>query len=241
MAHEVWEEYYDRLAELISAHRTTLVFVNTRRMAERAGAAPERAARRGRGHRAPRQPVEGDAARRRERLKTGAAEGARRHGVARARHRHRPRRSGLPDRIAAPDRDAAAARRPLGPHDRRHAEGAAVPGVARRPGRVRGAAARRSGAASSTRSSRTTRRSTCWRSRSSPKRACRDYARGRAVRAGPRARGRIATSTRATSTRSCAMLPRASRRAAAGARRWCIATRSTRVLRGRRGVAAARA
>src|SRR4051812_37447188 len=35
MAHEVWEEYYDRLAELIRAHRTTLVFVNTRRMAER--------------------------------------------------------------------------------------------------------------------------------------------------------------------------------------------------------------
>ncbi|HYT74642.1 MAG TPA: DEAD/DEAH box helicase, partial [Vicinamibacterales bacterium] len=35
MAHEVWEEYYGRLAALILAHRTTLVFVNTRRMAER--------------------------------------------------------------------------------------------------------------------------------------------------------------------------------------------------------------
>jgi len=35
MSHEVWEEYYDRLAELIGGHRTTLVFVNTRRMAER--------------------------------------------------------------------------------------------------------------------------------------------------------------------------------------------------------------
>src|SRR6185436_13199967 len=35
MAHEVWEEYYDRLTSLIEAHRTTLVFVNTRRMAER--------------------------------------------------------------------------------------------------------------------------------------------------------------------------------------------------------------
>jgi ATP-dependent Lhr-like helicase len=35
MAHEVWEEYYERLVELIGAHRTTLVFVNTRRMAER--------------------------------------------------------------------------------------------------------------------------------------------------------------------------------------------------------------
>jgi ATP-dependent Lhr-like helicase len=35
MAHEVWEEYYDRLAALIAEHRTTLVFVNTRRLAER--------------------------------------------------------------------------------------------------------------------------------------------------------------------------------------------------------------
>ena len=35
MAHEVWGEYYDRLAALIGEHRTTLVFVNTRKMAER--------------------------------------------------------------------------------------------------------------------------------------------------------------------------------------------------------------
>jgi ATP-dependent Lhr-like helicase len=35
MSHEVWEEYYDRLAALVRSHRTTLVFVNTRRMAER--------------------------------------------------------------------------------------------------------------------------------------------------------------------------------------------------------------
>jgi ATP-dependent Lhr-like helicase len=35
MEHEVWEEYYDRLTELIQAHKTTLVFVNTRRLAER--------------------------------------------------------------------------------------------------------------------------------------------------------------------------------------------------------------
>src|SRR5438034_822340 len=35
MSHEVWEEYYDRLTQLIEAHHTTLVFVNTRRLAER--------------------------------------------------------------------------------------------------------------------------------------------------------------------------------------------------------------
>ena len=36
MATEVWAELYDRLAELIAQHRTTLIFVNQRRVAERA-------------------------------------------------------------------------------------------------------------------------------------------------------------------------------------------------------------
>lgn len=36
MATEVWAELYDRLAELILQHRTTLIFVNQRRVAERA-------------------------------------------------------------------------------------------------------------------------------------------------------------------------------------------------------------
>ncbi len=36
MSNEVWEVVYNRIAELVEAHRTTLVFVNTRRMAERA-------------------------------------------------------------------------------------------------------------------------------------------------------------------------------------------------------------
>ncbi len=35
MSNEVWAEVYGRLADLIEAHRTTLVFVNTRRLAER--------------------------------------------------------------------------------------------------------------------------------------------------------------------------------------------------------------
>ncbi len=37
-SHEVWEEIYERMSELILAHRTTLVFVNTRKMAERIAA-----------------------------------------------------------------------------------------------------------------------------------------------------------------------------------------------------------
>jgi ATP-dependent Lhr-like helicase len=36
MANDVWERVYDRMAELAVMHRTTLIFVNTRRMAERA-------------------------------------------------------------------------------------------------------------------------------------------------------------------------------------------------------------
>src|SRR5204863_1787527 len=35
MSNEVWEEIYDRIATLVRQHQTTLVFVNTRRMAER--------------------------------------------------------------------------------------------------------------------------------------------------------------------------------------------------------------
>ena len=35
MANEVWDEIYTRLTDLIAQHRTTLIFVNTRRLAER--------------------------------------------------------------------------------------------------------------------------------------------------------------------------------------------------------------
>jgi len=35
MSHEVWEQIYERLVQLIDAHRTTLIFVNTRRLVER--------------------------------------------------------------------------------------------------------------------------------------------------------------------------------------------------------------
>src|SRR5690606_7649700 len=35
MSNEVWGEIYDHLAELAKAHRTTLIFVNQRRIAER--------------------------------------------------------------------------------------------------------------------------------------------------------------------------------------------------------------
>jgi ATP-dependent Lhr-like helicase len=34
-SHEMWDEIYDRIADLVRQHRSTLVFVNTRRLAER--------------------------------------------------------------------------------------------------------------------------------------------------------------------------------------------------------------
>ena len=34
-AHEMWDEIYDRICQLVQQHRSTLVFVNTRRLAER--------------------------------------------------------------------------------------------------------------------------------------------------------------------------------------------------------------
>ena len=34
-SNEMWDAIYDRLVELVAQHRSTLVFVNTRRMAER--------------------------------------------------------------------------------------------------------------------------------------------------------------------------------------------------------------
>ena len=140
MSNEQWEQVYDRLAELVAAHRTTLVFVNTRRMAERAARHLAEIARQGRGRGAPRQPRQGDTPRRRAAPEARRAEGAGRDGVARAGHRHRRRRSRLPARLAAIDRSLPAARGTLGPCCRRHAQGAAVSAVARRARRMRGAA-----------------------------------------------------------------------------------------------------
>ena len=78
----------------------------------------------------------------RRRLRAGELQGAGRHRVARARHRHRPGRARVPDRLAAQHRHLPAARRPLEPQPRRHAEGPALPADARRARRVRRAARR---------------------------------------------------------------------------------------------------
>ena len=169
MSHEVWEgvlrpaDRADRRAPHDADLREHAADGRAR------GAAPDRAARRARRHRASRQPVEGEAAGRRERGSRRRAEGAGRDRVARARHRHRPRRSRLPDRIAAP---IATLLQRVG---RRATDSAPTP-----KGRLFptsrddlvecvGAARERCGAVSSTASRCPKRRSTCSRSRSSPR------------------------------------------------------------------------
>ena len=192
MSHEVWEEYYDRLTELIDAASDDAGLREHAADGRARGAAPERAARRGRGDRAPRQPVEGEAARRRDAAeepdscKALVATASLELGIDIG-HVDLVCQIGSPHRIATLLQRVGRS----GHTDRRHAEGAAVPDVARRSGRVRGAAAR--GPPRRARSHRHARRA-ARRAGAADRR--RDglprVRRGRAVRAGARAPGRIA-------------------------------------------------
>ena len=62
----MWDEIYDRLVELVEQHRSTLVFVNTRRLAERMSHQPRRTPGRRKCRRPSRQPVTQVAADRRK-------------------------------------------------------------------------------------------------------------------------------------------------------------------------------
>ena len=104
----IWPSIHPRLVELIRAHRSTMIFANSRRLAERLAAAHQRDRGRGDGARPPR--IGGArAARRRSRMRSRAAQLRvhRGHQLARARARHRRRRSGRADRGAALGRRAA--------------------------------------------------------------------------------------------------------------------------------------
>ncbi len=100
---EMWGEIYDRIAELALQHRSTLVFVNTRRLAERV--ALHLSERLGEDqvaahHGSPRaQAAAGGGTQAEERRDSRAGS----DGVTGTGHRHRQRRSGLPDQLAALD------------------------------------------------------------------------------------------------------------------------------------------
>ncbi len=139
MSGDVWRQVYDRLAELVGEHRTTLIFVNTRRMAERVSR--ELSERLGEDHVTAHhgslsKELRLDAERR---LQTGALKAL----VATA-----SLELGidigdvdLVCQLASPRSIAAFLQRvgTLRPCRRRHAQGPAVPAVARRSRRVRGA------------------------------------------------------------------------------------------------------
>ena len=200
MSHEVWEEYYDRLTALIRGHKTTLVFVNTRRMAERVARhlsdrLGEDAVTAHHGSLSKEKRLDAETRLKTGRLKALVATASLELGID----------IGHVDlvcqiRIAASHRDAPAARRPIRPHGGRHAEGPDLPGLARRL--VECAALLRSvrrGELDA--SSPTMRRSTCSRSRSSRNRRAASTARTSCSRSSA-ARGRIAIWRAPTSTPS---------------------------------------
>ena len=130
MSADVWQQVYDRLAELIEAHRTTLIFVNTRRMAERVTRAlSERLGERqvSAHHGSLAKELRLDAE---QRLKGGAlkalvATASLELGIDIG-------EIDLVCQLGSPrsDREFPAAGRALGARGRRHAEGTAVPAVA---------------------------------------------------------------------------------------------------------------
>ena len=240
MSNEQWEQIYDRLAELVREHRTTLVFVNTRRHGRARRAPPRRAARRG--ARSPRT----TAASRKERGSTPSS--ASRRGELKALVATASLELGidigdvdLVCQLGSP-RSIATFLQRVGRSG--HAVGGVPKGrlfplVARRAGRVRGAARRACGAASSTR---------CAIVPSAARHpGAADRRRGGAPKSGTRtsssrscaAPGRTATSTRddfdavvAHARRGLRDAPRAARRLPAprrGQRRRCAARRGARL------------
>ena len=80
-SHEQWAETLDDVAELVNAHDTTLVFVNTRRLVERLSHQLSERLGGERGGSAPRQPLAHHAAGRGGQAEAGRGEGLRGHGL----------------------------------------------------------------------------------------------------------------------------------------------------------------
>ena len=181
----IWPSIHPRLLELVQQHRSTLIFVNARRLAERLATRLNELAARGReprrrgrgpaaragargGQGPPRLAVARAAPADRGRAQAGRAQGPGGHQLARARHRHGRGRPGHPGRVARRGVARAAAHRPGRPPGGRAQPRQAVPQAPQRPGRGGGGgAAHARRASSSTPATRAT-RSTCWPSRSWP-------------------------------------------------------------------------
>ncbi len=99
-AASIWPAIHPKLLELIRAHRSTIVFVNARRMAERLAARLNELAERGPGARAPRLARARAADRGRGRAEGGTPARDRGDVLPRARHRHGRRRPGDPGGVA---------------------------------------------------------------------------------------------------------------------------------------------
>ena len=131
----IWPSIYPEVLRLVREHRSTIVFVNNRRLAERLALRLERAC--GGRDRARASRLDRARAAGRDR---GAAEArrdpvSRRHVVARARDRHGRGRPRDPGRVAEVGRARPAARRPRRARARRGLQGPDLPEVPRRPPR----------------------------------------------------------------------------------------------------------
>ena len=155
--------------QLIEAHRTTLIFVNTRRMAERVTrqlserlGAEHVAAHHG--SLAKEQRLDAEQRLKHGKLKALVATASLELGIDIG-------EVDLVCQLGSPRSIATlpAAGRALRARGRRHAQGPAVPALARRAGRMRGAARQRRPRRARPARAFPSSRSTCWRSRSSPR------------------------------------------------------------------------
>ncbi len=134
----IWPAIYPQVLDLVRQHRSTIVFVNNRRMAERLALRLNELADVGDRPRAPRLAGPRGAHRRRGDAQGGRAALPGGDVVARARHRHGRGRPRAADRVAEVRRPRPAAHRPRRALGGRHLQGAHLPQVPRRPAGVRG-------------------------------------------------------------------------------------------------------
>ena len=164
----IWSAIHPKLLELVRAHRSTIIFVNNRRLAERIAGAVNDLAGEIAGSRASRQRGRRAAQRDRRSAEDGNPAGTGGDLVARTRHRHGSSRSGGSDRSAALGRQRHAAHRARQPSCRSSQQGHDLSQVPRRPAGLRGGHPRHVRRHRSSRCASRAIRSTCWRSRSSP-------------------------------------------------------------------------